>query len=33
MELTKFRITNFRSVDDSGEISVGKITALVVTCH
>jgi hypothetical protein len=29
MELIKFRITNFRSINDSGEISVDKITSLV----
>src|SRR5882672_10525966 len=29
MELIKFRITNFRSINDSGEVSVDKLTALV----
>ena len=29
MELTKFQIENFRSINDSGEITVGKITSLV----
>jgi hypothetical protein len=29
MELIKFRITNFRSINDSGEVSVEKLTALV----
>jgi predicted ATPase len=29
MELTKVRIRNFRSINDSGDITVGKITALV----
>lgn len=29
MQLTKFQITNFRSVEDSGEIDVTKITSLV----
>ncbi|WP_198031788.1 AAA family ATPase [Bradyrhizobium sp. Ec3.3] len=29
MELTKFRITNFRSINDSGEIAIDKITSLV----
>lgn len=29
MELVKFRITNFRSINDSGEIAVDKITSLV----
>ena len=28
MELTKFRIRNFRSIEDSGEIAVGQLTAL-----
>lgn len=29
MELIKFRITNFRSINDSGDIAVDKITSLV----
>jgi predicted ATP-dependent endonuclease of OLD family len=29
MELTKFRVTNFRSIENSGEIEVSKIAALV----
>lgn len=29
MELIKFRVTNFRSIKDSGEIAVDKITSLV----
>jgi len=29
MELTKFQVTNFRSINDSGEITVDKATALV----
>ena len=29
MELTKVRIKNFRSINDSGDITVDKITALV----
>ncbi len=29
MELIKFRITNFRSVNDSGDIAVGDLTSLV----
>jgi energy-coupling factor transporter ATP-binding protein EcfA2 len=29
MELVKFRITNFRSINDSGEVSVEKLTSLV----
>src|SRR5207245_10413281 len=29
MELIKFRITNFRSINDSGEVTVNKLTSLV----
>jgi len=29
MELSEFRITNFRSVNDSGDIAVGDLTSLV----
>jgi energy-coupling factor transporter ATP-binding protein EcfA2 len=29
MELTKFRVTNFRSIEHSGDVEVGKITSLV----
>ena len=29
MKLTAFRITNFRSINDSGQVSVGKLTSLV----
>ena len=29
MKLTKFRVTNFRSVDDSGWIEVDAVTALI----
>jgi len=29
MELVKLRITNFRSINDSGNITIGKLTDLV----
>jgi hypothetical protein len=29
MELIKFRITNFRSINDSGDVTVSKLTSLV----
>jgi hypothetical protein len=29
MEMTKFRVTNFRSINDSGDITIDKVTALV----
>ena len=29
MKLTKFKVTNFRSVDDSGWIEVDAVTALI----
>jgi AAA15 family ATPase/GTPase len=29
MELIQFRITNFRSINDSGDVTVSKLTSLV----